>query len=184
MTAFRTPRFWSKAMMTPTGLDCCCATNNRPTALEVRVKYIPGELRALKQWVLWRSESRQDRSGKRKWTKIPYTIDGRPASSTDPTTWATCADVLAAYRKGGWDGIGLIHLPENNLTGIDLDHCRNPETGALEPWAAAIVEELALRARECGSTLTAGSPATTAASPRRSNCMMVRPRTASRAADS
>lgn len=46
---------------------------------------------------------------------------------------------MAAYQRGGWDGIGRIHLPEDDLTGIDGDHCRDPLSGALEPWARELV---------------------------------------------
>ncbi len=32
--------------------------------------------------------------------------------------------------------------PEDPFTGIDLDRCRNPETGSVEPWAQEIITEL------------------------------------------
>jgi hypothetical protein len=112
---------------------------SRPVALTVRPESIPVELRAIPQWVTWRYEVPEDRDG---WTKIPYKLKNRKASSTDPTTWRTFEDTLAAYRAGGWDGIGLIHLPDNHLTGIDLDKCRDPETGIVEECALEIVSKL------------------------------------------
>jgi hypothetical protein len=109
----------------------------RPRALPVVPEAIPAELKALPRWNLWRYELRGD-----DWTKPPFAIDGRPASSTDPATLARFEDVLDAYERGGWDGLGLVPLPDDNLAGIDLDGCRSPETGAVEPWAAAVVARM------------------------------------------
>lgn len=65
------------------------------------------------QWVNWRFET-----VKGKKTKIPYSIEGYKASSTDPRTWATLADARAASDK-----IGIVFTPEKKLLGIDIDHC-------------------------------------------------------------
>jgi putative DNA primase/helicase len=109
----------------------------RITSLPVRAESIPRELRARRQWVNWRLEKRGDKS-----TKVPYTPDtGRKASSTDPMTWGTfdkAIDVLEDY-----DGVGFVFCSMDPYTGIDLDHCRDPQTGEIEPWAQRIVEALA-----------------------------------------
>jgi putative DNA primase/helicase len=109
----------------------------KPVALAVKPDGIPAELRALNRWVVWKIEW----NGK-KWTKVPYRPDRRHASSTDPSTWSSFAEALAAYRAGNWDGIGLIHLHSDGLTGIDFDHCRDRETGTIDPWARAEAEAL------------------------------------------
>ena len=107
----------------------------RPVALPVLFDAIPAELRALNQWVVWKYEFRDER-----WTKPPFAAKtGRAASSTDPSTWCTFAEARAAYAAGGWDGVGLVHLHDNRLVGVDLDHCRNRETGVVQEWAGAIV---------------------------------------------
>ena len=53
---------------------------------------------------------------------------------------------MDAYKRGGWDGIGFVLSPtaggEDRLVGVDLDKCRDPQTGAVEPWAAEIVRTL------------------------------------------
>ena len=79
---------------------------------------IPGELRALSQWVLWR---REERDGKA--TKVPYQADGqRKASTTDPATWATFAAALEAVEVGGIaDGLGFVFSPDDGYCGVDLD---------------------------------------------------------------
>src|SRR5262249_1278854 len=89
-----------------TSRDGKVRNDGKPTALRVQSENIPAELRALDQWVVWRYEFRQ-----KKWTKPPYTIHGESASSTDPKTWTTFTKAIAAYEAGGWDGVGLIHLP-------------------------------------------------------------------------
>ena len=98
----------------------------------------PAELRRLHQWVLWKYETRDG-----KLTKPPYQGNGYPASSTDPDTWVSFDDALAAYHAGGgtFSGIGVVVREENGLVGIDLDHCVDPETG-IEDWAQAIVDAL------------------------------------------
>ena len=113
------------------------AARTRPAALTVKPENIPPELTSRPRWVLWRYECR-----KRKWTKPPYTPAGGLASSTDPDTWSSFDAVLAAYRAGGWDGIGFIHQPEDNLVGGDVDHCRDPLTGALTGEDAKALREL------------------------------------------
>lgn len=114
--------------------------------LVVNADGIPAELRSVPRWVSWRLETRGNDP---KPTKVPYRADGRgKASSTDPTTWATFDAAYAAYRQGGYDGIGIVlHRHPNavgpGLVGIDLDGVRNAATGDLQPWAAETVHRLA-----------------------------------------
>ncbi|MBA2116832.1 DUF3987 domain-containing protein [Bremerella alba] len=97
---------------------------------------VPEDMRAAKQWVLWRYE---ERGGKP--TKVPYQVNGKPASSTDPTHWVTFGEILAALEDSPEaSGIGFVFTPEDNFIGIDLDDCRNPVTGQLTPWSSEIVE--------------------------------------------
>jgi putative DNA primase/helicase len=93
---------------------------------------IPDELKPRKQWVCWRYETRE---GKK--TKVPYQSNRKPASSTDPATWTTFDDVTKAQ---GFDGIGfVVTFP---YTGIDIDHCRNPQTGELSEYAKSVIATL------------------------------------------
>ena len=39
-------------------------------------------------------------------------------------------------------GIGFVFTADDPFVGVDLDHCRDPETGEVEPWAQEIVDEL------------------------------------------
>lgn len=92
---------------------------------------IPETLRSLRQWVCWRYVKRGDD----KPTKVPFQIDGTPAKSTDPQTWNTLGAVIGA---AGFDGIGFVFSESDGLIGVDLDNSID-ESGALKPWASAMV---------------------------------------------
>jgi putative DNA primase/helicase len=95
---------------------------------------IPEELTERPQWVCWRLEERGS-----KMTKVPFTPTGWRASSTDLMTWTTCAEALAAYERGHYDGIGFVFSSADPYVGIDLDDCRDPESGEIESWARQIL---------------------------------------------
>ena len=98
----------------------------------------PNSIKNLKQWVCWRSEERDGKP-----TKIPYSpLTSRRASSTDPETWAGYDEAVEARKNSGYDGVGFVFTPDDPYTGVDLDGCRNPKTGGLEPWAREIVQTL------------------------------------------
>ncbi len=95
-------------------------------------------IRDLRQWLCWRSEERDGKP-----TKIPYSpLTGQRAKSTVPETWDGYQEAVKACREHGYDGIGFVFTPEDDLCGVDLDGCLNPETGEIELWAQEIVEEL------------------------------------------
>ena len=58
----------------------------------------------------------------------------------DAATWTSFDSVLSVYVGGGYDGIGFV-LGDPFL-GIDLDHCRDLQTGIIEPWAQTIINNL------------------------------------------
>lgn len=93
----------------------------------------------LRQWVIWRYEQR---AGQAKPTKVPYQ-PGRPglkAASNRPSDWGTYEEARAAEHTG--DGIGFVFAPGGGYVGIDLDDCRDPETGKVEGWAQDLVDRL------------------------------------------
>ncbi|MEW4570100.1 hypothetical protein AB1L88_19720 [Tautonia sp. JC769] len=110
----------------------------RPIVPQFNLDAIPTDLRALPQWVGWRFEQRDER-----WAKTPIRCStGRRANVTDPARWATYEEAVECYRRGKLDGVGFAFADGGMLTGIDLDKCRDPESGELEPWAEEIVTEL------------------------------------------
>jgi putative DNA primase/helicase len=100
---------------------------------------IPGDLRSRHQWLVWR---RERRSGKE--TKVPYRAKApnRLASTTDPKTWSSFEQAHLAFAAGRADGLGFVFAETDPFCGIDLDDCRDPETGGLNEKAVAIVAAL------------------------------------------
>ncbi len=94
-------------------------------------------LMALVQWVAWRYIAKSD--GKKP-SKVPFNpATGRPADHGDPSTWGTYAQAAALSKRENMPGVGFMLSPDDDLTGFDLDNCRDPVTGALKPWAAEVV---------------------------------------------
>lgn len=101
----------------------------------VNVEAIPAALRSRAQWVCWRYATRPSEP---KPTKVPINArTGTAASSTDPATWSAFDDALAATARYG--GIGWVFAAGAGVVGLDLDNCRDPETGAIEPWAVEVL---------------------------------------------
>jgi primase-polymerase (primpol)-like protein len=97
------------------------------------------ELQTWPQWVIWKHEQHP---GEPKPRKVPYSPRGHRAKTNRSVTWGTFAEALAAYQRGGFDGIGFVFTASDPFAGIDLDGCRDPNTGRLEPWGAEIVRAL------------------------------------------
>lgn len=94
-------------------------------------------IREIDRWVSWKRELRNG-----KLTKVPY-IPGRPnqrAKVSDPSTWGSFSAALQDYEDEKCHGIGFVL--GDGVVGVDLDKCRDPETGIIEAWALTIVEEL------------------------------------------
>ncbi len=99
---------------------------------------IPEEMRQYGHWLVWKLERRDGKE-----TKIPYIAGGvGRASATDSRTWRTFEEAVEALKTGRYNGIGFVFSSGDPFAGVDLDKCRDPKTGALEEWAAAIVQEL------------------------------------------
>ncbi|WP_251638900.1 phage/plasmid primase, P4 family [Sporosarcina sp. NCCP-2716] len=79
---------------------------------------IPSELKALPQWILWKSEKKSGR-----YTKVPYQVDGEMAQANNRRTWSTFATAVKFYLQGDYDGIGFVFSRQDNYIGIDIDNC-------------------------------------------------------------
>src|SRR5262245_31271452 len=90
---------------------------------------VPLELRARPQWVGWRYERRNGTQ-----TKIPINArTGREAKSNDPKTWSTFDEALAAVERFDCAGVGFVFSADDDFFGVDLDGCRDRDTGELTP---------------------------------------------------
>jgi primase-polymerase (primpol)-like protein len=124
--------------------------SERPQALPVIADNIPNDLVTVPHWVAWRYvEDVDKKTGEISWDKPPVNVrTGKLASSTDPGTWCAFPDAIKYMRRHKFDGIGFVlHRTADQgdapgLVGIDLDHCRDAETGKVEPWAREIIESL------------------------------------------
>jgi NrS-1 polymerase HBD domain len=105
-------------------------------SLAARWENVPEELQQRPQWCVWRYEDH----GKPKPDKVPYNpATGRKARANDPRTFTALARALGAFRSGRYEGIGFLFTEEDPYCGIDLDHCRDPQTGRIEEWARAVM---------------------------------------------
>lgn len=94
---------------------------------------IPPELTARPQWVGWRLEKRQSTDPKP--TKVPYDPkNNHKAKAGVPSTWGTYDQARDAVGRGKYAGIGYEVLLGDPYTGIDLDGCRDPESGEIAEW--------------------------------------------------
>jgi hypothetical protein len=94
-------------------------------------------------WVAWRNEQRGNGL-----TKVPYSAVQKPARSDDPATWLPHDQVAFVAEAidtglGGGVGIQLRQCGGVSLAGIDLDTCRDPKTGDIEPWAQGVIDRIA-----------------------------------------
>ena len=90
------------------------------------------------RWVFWRTLKRKGKP-----TKVPMNpTTGEPAKSNSPSTWSTRSRATEWPQR---DGVGLMlgDLGDGRaICGVDLDSCRDPETGTLTPWAKRVIETL------------------------------------------
>jgi hypothetical protein len=110
---------------------------NRVSWLPLCIDRIPEPLRAL-GWVGWRA--RQNDHGE--WKKEPFQL-GRPsqlASNANPDHWGNEGDVreIQVMAPDLFDGFGVALL--GGIVFIDLDHVRDPVTGAIDAWARDVVK--------------------------------------------
>jgi putative DNA primase/helicase len=113
----------------------------KPSALAVDFGAIPLDLKMIPRFCLWKYTLVGD-GEKQKWSKLPVQPTGRSASSTNPATWTDFLTAQKAYENGNFDGLGFVFTGDDNLIGIDIDDCRDPQTGALNKLAQDILDNV------------------------------------------
>ena len=106
-----------------------------------QLETFPAELRSRRQWVLWAVEERDGKP-----TKVPRRVNAPAsnASSTDPATWSSFDEAVAALADAtpaGISGVGFVFTSDDPFAGVDLDKCMGPD-GHLVPAAQLIVDQL------------------------------------------
>jgi hypothetical protein len=89
----------------------------KPYVIRPKFETFPAELKSQDNWVLWRFLPPRREGAK--WRKVPFQSIGKPASTTDPTTWNSFTACCEAYNGGGFDGLGYVF---DGATGSD-GHC-------------------------------------------------------------
>lgn len=89
--------------------------------------YIPDTLKQQEKWVVWRTNTAPT---------SPVT-NKRQGWQDSPGTFHQAKN-FCTHKKDF--RLGFLFSPDNDIFGIDLDSCRNPDTGTIEPWATAIIE--------------------------------------------
>ncbi|MFI7239680.1 bifunctional DNA primase/polymerase [Streptomyces cyaneofuscatus] len=99
-----------------------CEARCRAAAARRR-RTVPAELTRRPRWI--RHTAR----------KIPLTVGGATASSTDPATWSRYRDAAVSTTGAG---LGFV-LDGDGIVCLDLDHCLD-EDGELVAWARTILD--------------------------------------------
>ena len=102
------------------------------------IENIPAWLSVRPQWIVWKVEARGDDLA-----KVPHAVEtGTRVDATDLLGWSSFEDAVEAYRSscGFYSGIGFCLASCDPFVGIDLDGCRDPESGEIAPWAKKILE--------------------------------------------
>lgn len=99
---------------------------------------LPEELKTGARHVNWRYEG----NPATKVLKIAGTLSN--ASSTNPRTWRTLEECVAAMESHPrlYAGVGRVITKDDPFGGVDLDDVRDPETGKLSSGASEIVGKL------------------------------------------
>lgn len=100
------------------------------TPAEEVIAQVFGDYLEQARWVEWRPKPKPGGGEK----KVPYIAGDDPpraGSATEPEKWRPFALCRGERRGVVFNGDGL--------WGWDLDGCRNPETGALAPWAQQVI---------------------------------------------
>jgi AAA domain len=89
-------------------------------------------------WVAWKHETRNGKA-----TKVPYSpVTGQRAESNNPATWATrdTSDAWAAAHQAAGVGLMFAQVGDDFTGGVDLDCCRDRNTGEISDWAQAVID--------------------------------------------
>lgn len=106
----------------------------KPAVLPLNPAGIPATLKALARWVGWRLKFRSDGKGGGRWDKPPVSAHtGNIADCTDPANQGTPGQAWQWVKKKKADGVGFVL--GDGFFGMDLDDCRDPDTGELTPFA-------------------------------------------------
>lgn len=132
----------------------------RPPLLPLIPEGIPQSMHADKRWAPWKAVwNPAGRKGQGKYEKVPHRADkpGSGLSNKSPRGWSTFDEAVQACidNPDKFAGIGYLLTGEHEagapstvfkpgkLMGVDLDHCRDPQTGEIAEWATELLTSFA-----------------------------------------
>jgi putative DNA primase/helicase len=111
---------------------------NASNTPDMRDEYeqVPNDLRSNARWCLWNYETSASRPKK---LKVPYTVGGSRADTTQPSQFSPFDQVIKLRPK--YSGIGVLLTPDDKFAGVDIDGCVTPG-GNLFDYAEEIVADI------------------------------------------
>lgn len=103
------------------------------------LKNLPQQLTSLDQWVAVSLEQNDPQSKPKKLPKYVNAGNLQNASVSNPSTWMRFEMASRVMASRNCDGVGFVLKQEDGLVIMDLDQCRDPETGLLVEWAQEII---------------------------------------------
>lgn len=102
---------------------------------------LPLELRTFPHWVVWKLLPDPTPNDPKHTKKMPYSpVTGIEAKASCPETWGTYEQAVAAFKKGGYAGLGFEFHTDDPFMGFDIDKCRDIGTGEITEEAQWAVE--------------------------------------------
>ncbi len=110
------------------------------SAVAVKIDAIPSTLRERRRWVAWKY---LPRTGSGKPQKVPYQArTGRKAWTTNPAHWCDFPEAFDALGSDSYEGLGYVFAHGDGLVGVDLDACRDRDSGELTAAASTLLADL------------------------------------------
>jgi hypothetical protein len=106
------------------------------------------ELAQLDQWVISKYVPRRGKRGKLDKPPFSPIIDAMHTepwmcSPSNPADWSSYDTARAALSRYSFQWLGFVFHETDPYSGIDLDGCRDKESGAIESWAQRIIDQAA-----------------------------------------
>ncbi len=98
---------------------------------------IPKELRDRKQWVNYLLVPDPESDKPKKKPINPLTGNG--AMSNNAATWTDYDTAVDALERYNFSGLGYMFVKGDDIVGVDIDHCYDPETKTFNEVATAII---------------------------------------------
>ena len=118
---------------------------NVQDVVDQMLENMPAQMRALRQWLVWRFETFE---GDKKPRKVPYYANGRKrrgeqGGDEDRQQLSSFSAAQELVASGRYDGIGFAFLPGDGLIGIDIDNAIDTDTGEVSDRCLQIIQDCA-----------------------------------------